>query len=97
MDMAITKLSSRGQVVIPAEMREDMCIGEKLVLIKSDDQFIIKKVKDFDKTLEKDLEFARETEEELKKINSRERRKLSYDEFIEEMELDEDLNNELKR
>jgi AbrB family looped-hinge helix DNA binding protein len=31
-NVAITKLSSKGQIVIPSEMRDDFSKGEKLVI-----------------------------------------------------------------
>lgn len=38
-----TKMSSRGQVVIPLEMRKDIPEGEKLIVIRRGDEIIIKK------------------------------------------------------
>jgi len=38
-----TKMSSRGQIVIPLEMRKDIQKGEKLIIIKKDNEIIIKK------------------------------------------------------
>jgi len=38
-----TKMSSRGQIVIPLEMRKDIQEGEKLIIIKKDNELIIKK------------------------------------------------------
>ena len=38
-----TKMSSRGQIVIPLEMRKDIHEGEKLIVIKKDNENIIKK------------------------------------------------------
>ncbi len=38
-----TKMSSRGQVVIPLEMRKDIEEGEKLIVIRKDDEIILKK------------------------------------------------------
>lgn len=35
MDIAITKVSSKGQIVIPSELRGDLLERDKLVLIKS--------------------------------------------------------------
>lgn len=67
MDIAITHMSSKGQVVIPAEMREDIPEGEKLILIKNKDQLIMKKASNLEKNLKEDLEFARRTEEAFKK------------------------------
>jgi len=86
MDIAITKMSSKGQVVIPTEMRENLLEGEKLVLIKSKGQFIIKRAKDFSKSLEKDLEFAKRTNDALKRIDDGKGIKKDFDEFIGEME-----------
>ncbi len=39
----ITKMSSRGQVVIPLDMRKDINEGDKLIVIKRDDEIILRK------------------------------------------------------
>ena len=39
----ITKLSSKGQVVIPIEMRTNLKEGDKLVIIENEDHLILKK------------------------------------------------------
>ena len=38
-----TKMSSRGQVVIPLDMREGIKEGDKLIVIKKDNEIILKK------------------------------------------------------
>ena len=38
-----TKMSSRGQVVIPLDMRQDIKEGDKLIVIRRDDEIILKK------------------------------------------------------
>ena len=38
-----TKMSSRGQVVIPLDMREDIKEGDKLIIIRKDNEIILKK------------------------------------------------------
>ena len=43
MEIATTKLSSRGQIVIPLEMRKDMKEGENLVIIKQGNNLLIRK------------------------------------------------------
>lgn len=85
MDIAITKMSSKGQVVIPAEMREGMHEGDKLLIIQSDNQLIMKKASDLDKNLKEDIEFARRTEEALKRIKKGKGTKMGFDKFINEM------------
>ena len=38
-----TKMSSRGQVVIPLDMRGDIKEGDKLIVIRKDNEIILKK------------------------------------------------------
>jgi AbrB family looped-hinge helix DNA binding protein len=82
----ITKISSKGQVVIPLEMRKDLKEGDKLVVIKNKDQIILKKVDSFSKNLEEDLKFAKRTEEAWKRYERGEFKVLPADKFIEELE-----------
>ncbi|MBU1203705.1 MAG: AbrB/MazE/SpoVT family DNA-binding domain-containing protein [Nanoarchaeota archaeon] len=72
-DIEITSLSSRGQVVIPQGIREDLHLntGEKFIVIGKSDTIILKKIEmpsfeGFDKLLKKTREFAK-----IKKINSK--------------------------
>ena len=41
--LEITSMSSRGQVVIPLDMREDINEGDKLIIIRKDNEIILKK------------------------------------------------------
>lgn len=62
-ELNITTMSSKGQIVIPLEMRKDFQEGEKFVVIKAGKQLILKTMADFDENIEDDLEFAKRTEE----------------------------------
>jgi len=84
-NISVTKMSSKGQVVIPQEMRENLEEGDKLVVIRNNRQIILEKMEDFDKNLEEDLEFARRTEEAWKKIEAGEGIEMEFDDFINEM------------
>jgi len=79
----ITRMSSRGQVVIPLELRKDFEEGDKLVVIRNGGQLILKKTEDFDKNIEEDLEFARRTEEAWKDIDEGRFEECTVDEFFE--------------
>lgn len=83
--IGITKISSKGQIVIPKEMRKNLKKGDKLVIIKNKNQLILKKMEDFDKNLEEDLEFARRTEEAWKAYDRGEFTEMKFDSFIKEM------------
>lgn len=85
MNISITKMSSKGQVVIPAEMRKNISEGEKLIIIQNKDQIIMKQVSKLDKNFLDDIEFAKRTEEALKRLEQGKGNNLDFDEFIEEM------------
>ena len=61
----ITSMSSRGQIVIPLEVRHQLGLkeGEKFIVVGEDDTVILKKItmpsfKNFDKLLQKTQQFA---------------------------------------
>jgi len=85
-NVAITKLSSKGQIVIPSEMRDNFSKGEKLVIIKSGKQLILKKVSDLDKNFEEDLASAKKTEEAWQSYERGGFVSLPADKFLEELE-----------
>ena len=85
MDVAITKMSSKGQVVIPTEMRIGINEGDKLLIIQNDNQLIMKKASKLDNNLKEDLEFARKTDEAWKRIEEGKGIKRDFDNFIDEM------------
>ena len=43
MQIDTTKMSSRGQIVIPLDMRKDIKEGDKLIVIRKNDEIIIRK------------------------------------------------------
>lgn len=85
MDVAITRMSSKGQVVIPVEMRAGITEGEKLLIIQNDGQLIMKKASKLDSNLMADLEFAKKTNEAWKRIEEGKGVRMDFDDFIDEM------------
>ncbi len=85
MEVAITRMSSRGQVVIPAEMREDIQEGDKLLILKSDHHIIMKKANALDKNFEEDIEFAKRTEEAWQEYDKGKFVKKSKEDFLKEL------------
>ncbi|MDO8623028.1 MAG: AbrB/MazE/SpoVT family DNA-binding domain-containing protein [archaeon] len=82
----ITRISSKGQIVIPLEMRKHLKEGDKLLIIKNGDQIILKKANALDETLKEDLEFAKRTEEAWKRYEKGEFKSLPLDKFLIELE-----------
>ena len=85
-EIQVTTMSSKGQVVIPWEMRKGFHEREKFVIIKVGKQLILKTVRDFDENIEEDLEFARRTEEAFERYEAGEFRSMSEEDFLKEIE-----------
>jgi len=81
----ITKMSSKGQIVIPQNMRENFSEGEEFVVIKDGNRIILKSIKDFDENIREDLEFAKRTEEAWEQIEAGKGIRMDFDDFIKEM------------
>ena len=82
----MTKMSSRGQIVIPLDMRGDLEEGESLVIMQNDNQIILKKASNFSENIKEDLEFARRTEEAYKRIEAGEFISVDSENLFEEMD-----------
>jgi len=76
MEIEITKIGERGQIVIPLEFREELKLkkGEKFIIVKEDNKLILEPMKSLKaKTIERiredliDLKIASEAWEEIKK------------------------------
>jgi len=85
MNIEITRMSSKGQVVIPIEMRKNFKEGDKLLVIEGKGQIILKKASKADRNFKEDLEFARRTEEAWKEIDSGKGIKTSAKDFLKEI------------
>ncbi|MEA2055848.1 MAG: AbrB/MazE/SpoVT family DNA-binding domain-containing protein, partial [Candidatus Thermoplasmatota archaeon] len=66
MEVAITKISSKGQIVIPSNMRKDIVVGEEFLIIKEGDKLIMKKISELTKQLKEELLFAKRVEKAWK-------------------------------
>jgi len=86
METAITTMSSKGQVVIPSELREDIQEGEKILIIKNGHQLILKKASALDKNFKEDFEFAKRTEAAWKRYEKGLLKTRNAEDFLKEFE-----------
>jgi AbrB family looped-hinge helix DNA binding protein len=80
--MEITKLSTKGQVVIPEKIRENMEVGTPFVVTKKDDLIILKKVEGLTEEEKKEME---ELDKIWKDIDEGKGTKMSVEDFLKEM------------
>lgn len=81
----ITTISSKGQVVIPQNMRKELHPGEKLVIIEDAGLFIIRRASEFAATLREDIEFARRTEAAYLEVEGGKYRQMSASSFLKKV------------
>ncbi len=81
-----TKISSKGQIVIPSNMRNDFKEGDTLLIIRDKSTLLLKRAGDLDEKFKEDLEFAKRTEEAYKRHERGEFKKMSADKFLKELE-----------
>ena len=82
----LTRVSSKGQVVIPLDLRKRLHVKEGSVFAVSSinsDMLILKKIKN--PMTAEDLEIAKEVEEAWKEIERGEYTEMEADEFLEEI------------
>ena len=86
MKIALTKVSSKGQIVIPINMRKDISVGDEVLIIKDQDRFILKKINALTSKLKEDMKFAKPIEKAWKAYEKGEFKSLSASKFLEELE-----------
>lgn len=84
-DIGLTKISTKGQIVIPSDLRHEFKTGDKILIIKDDSRLILKNAKKISKDFIEDLEFAKKTDEALLRIEHDQGLKMKFDDFIEEL------------
>jgi AbrB family looped-hinge helix DNA binding protein len=85
-EIDVTTISSKGQIVIPSEMRAGFKEGDKLVVIKSGGQLILKSAKDFDENIKEDIAFAKRTEEALKRYEGGKFKEVAGEDFLKSLD-----------
>ena len=62
MDYAIAKMSTKGQIVIPKELRAELEAGDEFLIVRDEDRFVLTRMEHVSDQLRDDLEFARRVE-----------------------------------
>jgi len=75
----LTRISSKGQIVIPCDMRGDLKEGDELVIIRDNDRIILKKTEKLSEQIREDLEFARRTGEAWERYKKGQFKEMNFD------------------
>jgi len=86
MDVAVAKVSSKGQIVIPSNMRKDIDVGDQFLIIKEDNKFIMKKINELAKDLKRELVFAQRVEKAWNLYEKGKFKSMPAKKFLEELD-----------
>lgn len=85
MAVGMSRVSSRGQVVIPQDMRKNFQEGDKIFFIEEGKNLILSSEDSISEKVIEDLEFERRTKEALKRVEAGEFVSVDSDNIEEEM------------
>jgi len=88
MEIEISKLGERGQIVIPQEIRDklNMKKGEKFIMLTENEDIIIRQVSKLKSNIEEDLIDMKKADRIWGEIEKGKFRKFTKEEFEKEME-----------
>ena len=78
-------MSSKGQIVIPFEMREDLPEGKRTIIIKEGGRIIMKRASKIDTNLKEDILFAKRTEAALKRYEQGTFKTMKSEDFLKDL------------
>lgn len=79
-------MSSKGQIVIPKELRKDFKSGDEFLVIKSKGRLVLKKVDELKENLKEDLDFAKFVDDAWNEYDSKKPKSKNKKEFLKELE-----------
>ncbi len=85
MEYAITKVSTKGQIVIPSSLRDDVEAGDEFLMIKDNGRIILKSMKSLASSVRDDLAFAKEVEKAWQEYDKGKFVKKSKESFLREL------------
>ena len=81
--MEITKLSTKGQIVIPESLRKNLQVGTPFVVSKQEGLIILKEVKDLTK---KEVEEIKDLDKIWKDVDEGKGTTVDVEDFLKEMD-----------
>lgn len=82
----VSKVSSKGQIVIPKEMRTLFQEGDSVVFIEEDNKVLLKNMKDLEENFKEDLELSKKINEAYSRYDKGEFVSMNKEEFLDELE-----------
>jgi AbrB family looped-hinge helix DNA binding protein len=86
MEYAIAKVSTKGQIVIPKNLREDINAGDQFLIIKDGERIVLKNMAGLASNIKDDIVFAERVEQSWFDHGMGEFETKTKDQFLKELE-----------
>jgi AbrB family looped-hinge helix DNA binding protein len=86
MEFAITKISSKGQIVIPTKLRNGIKKGTQFLVVKNSNKIILKRIDELEENMKNDFEFIKRIEIAWKKYEKGKFQTKNKTDFLKELE-----------
>jgi AbrB family looped-hinge helix DNA binding protein len=85
MEFAITKISTKGQIVIPSSLRKNISTGDEFLMVKDDERIILKSMNSLASDLKDDLIFAERVDKAWQDYDKGKFKTKTKEEFLKEL------------
>jgi AbrB family looped-hinge helix DNA binding protein len=85
MEYAIAKVSTKGQIVIPRNMRKDIKHGDEFLVVREGGRLLLKSMSTLTADLKEDLIFAERVEQAWQDYDKGKFKKKSREDFLKEL------------
>lgn len=87
MEFAIAKVSTKGQIVIPSNLRNNIKVGDEFLMVKDNERIVLKNMKGLASDLKDDLIFAERVDKAWKEYDKGKFITKTKEEFLKELRL----------
>jgi AbrB family looped-hinge helix DNA binding protein len=87
MDFAIAKVSTKGQIVIPSSLRNNINVGDEFLIVKDDERIVLKNMKGVASDLKEDFLFAEKVDKAWNDYDKGKFMTKSKEDFLKELKL----------
>jgi len=86
-EFAIAKVSTKGQIVIPSNLRNNIKVGDEFLMVKDNERIVLKNMKGLASDLKDDLIFAERVDKAWKEYDKGKFITKTKEEFLKELRL----------
>jgi AbrB family looped-hinge helix DNA binding protein len=85
-EFAIAKISTKGQIVIPRNLRKNIHPGDEFLIVRDNEKMILKNIKHVANDLNNELDFAKRVDKAWKEYEKGKFITKNKNDFLEELE-----------